>query len=280
MNLRKFQIILILFSVCLHGFSQKSSDLSYEIYYENGDFSQYLKTMQLRIKAMDIKLLNYKVDTVCRKIVFDINTDLNPNSLKTLFSVDNKFGFYSTVNRDSLKKIVSNEYYSSVALDMSMVPEHTYISNELIGYTDSLYYHSLNKLLILLSTFYKDSQANKYLIYFLDISNLSVSESSFSSIEIKKGQYNSYYNLCIKFNELAGNQWSQFTESNINKTVAIVIDKLILSAPKVQSKISGGNICMILENENDAKIFKSILSFPRYNLDIKKVDVAYILDLK
>ena len=54
------------------------------------------------------------------------------------------------------------------------------------------------------------------------------------------GQYSSYATVNMQMNPDGANVWSRLTEQNIGKSIAIVLDGYVYSAPRVNDKISGG----------------------------------------
>lgn len=59
--------------------------------------------------------------------------------------------------------------------------------------------------------------------------------------------------VSLKFNTLGANKFADLTGSNVNRQMAIVLDKVVKSAPSIKDRISGGNAVITLGSSRDPK---------------------------
>jgi len=80
---------------------------------------------------------------------------------------------------------------------------------------------------------------------FRDENGNSLLDSNYiSSAETRKSDFPEGFAVYISFNESGSKIWAEATKKNINKSIAIVIDEVVYSAPKVMEEIKDGK-CMI-----------------------------------
>lgn len=74
----------------------------------------------------------------------------------------------------------------------------------------------------------------------------------------------------IKMNDEGAAEWEKFTEANINRECAIVIDNIVYSAPRIMSKITGGNANISgMSSLDDAKNLSILLQSGELKIPLK-----------
>jgi SecD/SecF fusion protein len=82
-----------------------------------------------------------------------------------------------------------------------------------------------------------------------------------------------HYALMIKFNQFGKTDWANLTKTNIGKSIAMVIDNKVYSAPRVMTEIKNG-ACMIARNFTLKEItrLKSLINNAELPLDFKLIN--------
>lgn len=88
-----------------------------------------------------------------------------------------------------------------------------------------------------------DGFSSRYLLYMIKMTanNIDLNITHKSS-GIEQNSYNSHESVNLKLNDLGAAKFSQMTERNIGRPLAIVADGRVLSAPTVMNKIEGGSL--------------------------------------
>jgi len=96
-------------------------------------------------------------------------------------------------------------------------------------------------------------------------------------IKIDKSSHNGEDFISITMKREYFNKWEHLTGSNIGRTLAIRLDKRIISAPTVQNAITGGQTAIFGKfNKEEYSIFESLLKEKTINVPLKIVSVKEI----
>lgn len=89
----------------------------------------------------------------------------------------------------------------------------------------------------------EDDMVSGYLLYMVKMTDHNIDLiATHKSSGIEKNSYNSHESVNLKLNDLGATKFSQMTERNIGRSLAIVADGRVLSAPTVMNKIEGGRL--------------------------------------
>lgn len=71
--------------------------------------------------------------------------------------------------------------------------------------------------------------------------------------------------IAIAMNQAATKKWAEMTKQNIGRTIEISVDGNFISAPTVNTQISGGRTSIVGKNELETKLLFSLIKFPSDN---------------
>lgn len=275
-------LLLVTFSVSVYG--QDKGKYEYIVRYKNADIDKYIRTVNTRLSEAKTKIITTEIDTTNKRITFEVETRKDPENILKLLSVSGTFGIYSLIPRDSILSIKLNpEFFSNVTVaDKNKNTPHSYISNELIGCSDTSFYLNVNPDIALATTQIKnypsfsDPGSLCYAVYALDVNSQVVTNASIKEFgKIDKSPTGSY-NLNFQFNDFK--KWEEFTEHNINRIIALTLDHSIFSAPMVMSKILNGRCSFLLKNKEEAEIYKIIMQTNKLEIAIDNIQLNYVLE--
>lgn len=102
-------------------------------------------------------------------------------------------------------------------------------------------------------------------IPFLLRTDTDLSGSSLDDASVGFGQYGEP-EVRMRFNSAGANKFADLTGANVNKRMAIVLDKIVKSAPNIKDRIAGGNAVITLgggkdrqDSMNEAKLISTAL---------------------
>ena len=104
------------------------------------------------------------------------------------------------------------------------------------------------------------------------VENFKINGAMLFDVEVGKSEYN-YYNLDIAFRKEFNYLLRDFTSKNLEKSVAILIDGLLLSCPVVKSVVSDGKLTLSgAFSKEELLLFESVLKFGVINTELKVID--------
>ena len=111
-----------------------------------------------------------------------------------------------------------------------------------------------------------------YLLYLVK-HQAAMQKSQISEMAVEKVPNEpNHYALMIKFNQFGKTDWANLTKTNIGKSIAMVIDNKVYSAPRVITEIKNGS-CQITRNFTLKEItcLKSLINNAELPLDFKLI---------
>ncbi len=175
----------------------------------------------------------------------------NINETEKLLTQKGEFAFYETYNRKSLNELLNGDNQLFSLLNS----KNTNDTVGPIGYASPSEVEKINNYINTLGldkkckfAWCKNDNA-EFSLYALKIDSKKGALLSGTDIASMKSETSKYTFLKIQFKETAKQIWANATKANIHRTIAMVLDDYVISAPVVCQEIPGGN-CEITGNFN------------------------------
>jgi len=169
--------------------------------------------------------------------------------IKLLVTQKGRLEFFETY----IRKEVVGTFVSDSVLTTYMETPVTSPSSSNLGCSTALKALKLNSLLnpgknpsvkFMWTNFFGHSETCLYALKITLPNSGIITGSDIENFEVKYEKNPKVSFLEFHFKKSAVNRWAEITRDNINRSIAMVLDNNIVSAPMVQSQINGGN-CQI-----------------------------------
>lgn len=207
-----------------------------------------------------------------------ISGEYDQNNIERLLIQKGKLAFFETYSRDEFYNLITNNSHLPSLLNTKNVENQSDVVgcasvSEMEKINDCL--DSLNMRLVCKLIWNKQPNDSIICLYALKSTPMSrpllVNEDIESVNAIQNTEFNNY-TIEIKLKPNVIDIWHQATIRNLNKSVAIVLDNQILSAPVVRSEINSGR-CSITGNfdKSEANFIVAVTNNEELPLDFKIV---------
>lgn len=210
--------------------------------------------IESRLKDFGLQTLDVSADENGAIIEISFDDPIDMATISPLLTSKGKVEFYETLDRlDVIRNLDKDEELKSI-LKMGEGDEKFDVNAGILGYCKEE-----NKARVDLylekhyvskpdkgSNFFWSAQADEHGDFQLYLLNKEAAlDNSFISEAVTKTSFSgSSPALMLTFDEAETSIWWELTKKNIGKSIAIVLDQKVLSAPMVRAGISGGK-CMI-----------------------------------
>jgi len=214
----------------------------------------------IKSRLKDYGLKNFEVSLGSSRNTIDITfTDSSDvNEIMPLLISKGKFEMYETYTKsDGIKFLQKDDRLISllnIDADKTRFDSTSAVAGRCkmqnISQVDA-YINKLNMISMNEGTKYvwsvNSNRDGDYFLYFVK-HPAAMQKSQISESVVEKGPNESDHDaLMIKFTPFGTAEWANLTKSNIGKSIAMVIDNTVYSAPRVMSEIKNGS-CMITGN--------------------------------
>ncbi|MFN3454345.1 MAG: protein translocase subunit SecD [Pseudobdellovibrio sp.] len=166
------------------------------------------------------------VNTTAKLDFMLVNYEKSPEELKTLISEAEKAGNYS------LETLQYNDYIKKLNEDLKgKLPQHTVVYFEKQANVKTI-----------------EAGATPFLLY----DNTDLGGDALDNASVTFNQYGSP-EVSLRFNSSGANKFADLTEKNTGRQMAVVLDKIVKTAPNINGKIPNGQAVITLGNSNDRK---------------------------
>jgi len=240
----------------------------------NEVLSQSVDVITKRLQTLNSGAFEIKPISNKNQIQLVLDKNWNLNTVKKLISQKGHLAFYETYNRAELKHLLNNDpkLFSLLQTDSSDS------LNADIGFIDKANIAEVNNYLSTLDSnipckFVWDSIFDKSEISLYALKPWPKNSHQLNGGDIeafKTMQDNQKENHWINFNFKQNmiSNWADFTKNNLNKTIAVTLDDVVVYAPTVQSEIKGGQ-CQITGSfsQNEVKYILALLNSGELNME-------------
>lgn len=166
------------------------------------------------------------VNTTAKLDFMLVNYEKSPEELKILISEAEKAGNYS------LETLQYNDYIKKLNEDLKgKLPQHTVVYFEKQANVKTI-----------------EAGATPFLLY----DNTDLGGDALDNASVTFNQYGSP-EVSLRFNSAGANKFADLTEKNTGRQMAVVLDKIVKTAPNINGKIPNGQAVITLGNSNDRK---------------------------
>jgi SecD/SecF fusion protein len=245
-----------------------------------GQLNKSAEIIQKRLKDYGIKGYSLKVRNNEKSIIISYPKPADKEAIMQLATSKGKLEFYETQNAfEYVQKIGENEPLFSILNIRSPKNQLLNMNHScILGYVKSA---DKKKAEGYISTFNEEQgvklkwgiyekSSDTYNLYILH-AKPGITGKNVAKCYSKTDQFNTS-SIYITFDKEGKETWRKLTEKNIEKTIAIVYDNLVYSAPKVMDEIKTGK-CLITGNftPNEAKLISSLLNNPELPIQLEVV---------
>ncbi len=164
------------------------------------------------------------INTTAKLDFMMVSYEKNPQELQALIAEVEKAGGYS------IDKLKYSEYVAKINQDLqSKIPAKTVV-----------YFQKPDNV----------TKIEAGAVPFLLQTDTGLTGDSLSDAFVSYDQYGNPQ-VAIRFNTSGANKFAEITGANINKQMAIVLDKVVKSAPNIKDRISGGEAVVTLGSKSD-----------------------------
>jgi hypothetical protein len=188
----------------------------------------------------DVKLIPEK-----NQIQVTLTGKWDINITEKLLTNKGTFGFYETYNRKNLAELLNGDDLLFSLLNNSNTYKDTVGE---IGCTSLSEVEKINDYLKTLKLenkckFAWDQYSEKtgICLYALKINSEKGALIAGTDVESVKFKTSKYDEIEIKFKKSAVQLWADATKNNLNKTIAVVTDNIVIAAPLVRQEMNGGD---------------------------------------
>lgn len=164
------------------------------------------------------------INTTAKLDFMMVSYEKNPQELQALIAEVEKAGGYS------IDKLKYSEYVAKINQDLQgKIPAKTVV-----------YFQKPDNV----------TKIEAGAVPFLLQTDTGLTGDSLSDAFVSYDQYGNPQ-VAIRFNTSGANKFAEITGANINKQMAIVLDKVVKSAPNIKDRISGGEAVVTLGSKSD-----------------------------
>lgn len=197
------------------------------------------------------------------QIKVKLASDWNTKIVGRLLTQKGQIGFYETYNRKELQALLQDNgrLFSMLESDGSRDsgPETgcTAQAGDVNNYLQTLTVGQ--KCRFAWNTSAGDSNWCLYALRLNDSTGALMTGTDIGSMKFEKSQHPDMYWIGVDFKKPAAEKWAAATRRNIGRSIAVVIDGTVVSAPVVREEIRGG-ACQITGNytEDEVRYFAAI----------------------
>jgi preprotein translocase subunit SecD len=240
----------------------------------NGVLTQSIDVITKRLQTLNSGEFEIKPISNKNQIQLILDKSWDLNTVKKLITKKGHLAFYETYNRAELKHLLNNDrkLFDLLQSDSndSLVAVIGYINKAKIDEIDN-YLSTLNSNIP--CKFVWDSIFDRSKINLYALKPWSKNKHQLNSNDIEafrtmqdKQKENIWINFNFKQNMISN--WADFTRNNLNKTIAVTLDDVVVYAPTVQSEIKGGK-CQITGSfsQNEISYILALLYSGELNME-------------
>ncbi len=260
----------------------KSVKYTLECIDQNAKKEDIVKSVIIYKKRLHSADLKFKILLKDDNTILVASKSKDSTRVKSLLNAEGYLGFYLPyLNQEGIEEILQNKTLLSLFDGKINFTDHSdaiilKVSDENKSKVDDIFREEI----------LSKSDYNELVIAWSKIKNedglwelhLLTSDNYLDGSYIQKSYAQSNRNtkaieIMIEFSDEGSKLWSDLTNDNINRLLAIVIDGKVYSAPKIMSKISGGK-AMISGNftENEAIDLAALIQSGRLPLKFKIIE--------
>ncbi|MBN1950320.1 MAG: hypothetical protein JW801_03900 [Bacteroidales bacterium] len=210
-----------------------------------------------RLEAMHLKPVKVRVDNKTKSLEIELGREIPMNFIDDLLIGKGTTDFFETYARRNVLPGIDNDSPLRDLLNIPGMDKQTVFGSNVLGTCADSMRPRVDKFLrehyvrnesesIRFAWSAKPGPDGNYGLYMLkQAPAMDASDIAQSEVDLSAGSGEP--RLMIRFNNPGTAKWAELTGSQIGKSVAIVLNNRVYSAPVVQNKIKGG-VCMITGN--------------------------------
>jgi SecD/SecF fusion protein len=236
----------------------------------------------IKNRLKDYGLKNFEISANPTQKTIDITfTDkVDVNEILQLTTSKGKIEFYETYNRLDVIKLLEKEDKLFSILNIPLENSEIDNSSAIFGYC-KLQNKSQVDSYIAKHYVSKPDQGIKYLwsestnkdgnyyLYLLKYKAAMDKSQILETVVVKSPDEAGNPDLMINFNKNGTLVWQSLSKSNIGKSIAIVLDNVVYSAPKVMGEINNGKCTLGINSIKEITRIKSLISNDELPLEFK-----------
>jgi preprotein translocase subunit SecD len=258
-------IAIFLFCLVAMGFTHKTSRTILLQTNDNNvtQVSLNLSAQIISNRLKDLSSENFDVTVITKKNQIQITLDDNRDMklIESLITKKGKFEFYETLNRNSLSELIKDDkLYSLFNADDTTGKIGCASVSEVGKINDYLSVLEINtKYKFAWNDYFKDSVACLYALKLNGAKAALFNNSDIDTVKFNRDKLSQNNEIDITFKKSTVKLLADATKSNMGKSIAIVMDNNVISAPVVRSEIDGGH-CTITGNftQEEAKYIAAL----------------------
>jgi preprotein translocase subunit SecD len=279
-----YLFISIIISLTLTSAVQKNSEntkritlLSIGKNVESASLKQSADIMSSRLKMMGINSFEIKVSADKGQVIISLPENIEVSDIEGLLTSKGDLAFYETFTHSEIADLLQpdNKLFKLLNQDQEKSP-----SDPRVGCTTDENRKKTDEYLLSLSPLKRckfcwgdETKKSGNCLFALKTNEDGKSlltRSDIQSINIEKMADMQDFKIKIKLNEVGAKVFAESTKNNLQKSIAIVIDDKVVSWPRVQNAIEGGEV-EITGNftEKEAKYFPVIFNTEQLPLSFK-----------
>ena len=248
------------------------------------EFSKAERILTKRLEDFGINNFKFESNNSTGIIKIKMPLDVDQKVLEKLLTMKGQLAFYETIDRQRALNSMGSDDFLFKLMNIPVKKKQLGIlgSQAILGYTKGDNRNAIEDYLKVKATEGKIFPGIKFAWGFSPLENSSYAlflleeipklNNSFVTDASARKNDRASVDVLLSFNEDGAGLWKEMTGKSIGKSIAIVIDDQVYSAPKVNEAIANGK-CMISGNfsEQEVAILVSLLGNEALPLDFELI---------
>jgi preprotein translocase subunit SecD len=244
------------------------------------DLDKSARIIESRLKDFGLLTLDVSADEYGAKIEISFDDAIDMASISPLLTSKGKVEFYEIADHDELIKSLSQDEELRSIFTLKGDEKKFDDNSGVLGYCKQenkalvdtkLINHRVSKTAEAIHLYWSAQPDDSGYYSLFALKNNSALDNSYVSGAVTKTNFAAKSPaLLLSFNEKGSSIWWELSKRNIGRSIAIVLDQTVLSAPTVREGISGGK-CMITGDfkVNELDQIRTLILHEELPLDFK-----------